>query len=175
MPALRINLGLAGDQIRILGLSEGFVSLSVVHDVANAEHEDGKGQSEVASNEPSDLKGREDIESHEDEHNRDEEECPVSSVGREWGGVRKHVVGNALDLSSAEPSEVDNQHEGVRRNEGRRGKVNEPKEDLEGGVGCDEEGNASDKRHDSNAVDGNSVLGALEKELGSLAIWKRLV
>lgn len=166
-PTLSINLRLARDNIRLGGINK----LSLVPDLPERKHDNEEPNRKVTRDEPLCVPGREHVESVEESDGAADYQSQNGPVGHQWrdpGEVRVPV--DVLGAEGAVPEEEDDDHAGVCEHEAAGGQVDEPVEDLDGGGIGGEVGDAGEEGDGEDAVDGDAGLGALEEELGGLAV-----
>ena len=166
MPTLIINLLQPTDQIRLRSPHK----LSAFPHLPNHEHEDGKEDRKVRRHEAARVKGHERVVANKEQGEDAETQGEVGGVGGPGGAVGEGGGVQALGGARAVEADEGDEHHGVGHDEGGGGEVDEPEEDLDRGVAGHEEGDARDEGDGADGVDGHAGLGALEEELGGLAV-----
>lgn len=106
---------------------------------------------------------------HEDDHDLEAESDP-GAVWLEITAVWQRLAVKTLHLASLVEAEVGDAHDDVVDNTSSGDDVGEVCQNLGGRVGQVQEGQEREDHDDEEAVDRNSVLGALAQELGGTAL-----
>lgn len=164
---LLVDLGLARVDIRRRRIHP----LGAFHHLPEGEHDDKEGQSKVRGDEPLGIKRLEHgipVEERRAKAQDHRHDGHVRLQRRDPGQVALAI--DSLGAQGAVPAEEGTGHAGVGEHQADGGQVDEPVEDVDGGVVGDQEGDARQQRDRQHTVDGDAVLGALGQELGRLAV-----
>jgi len=165
-PNLSVNGSLTGVEVDLAGL----VGLGALDDLPSEEEDEEDGDTNVGGEEVGDvpLALAEDLEFAEDQDEAEVDERAPGEVRLERRLEHEGVAVNALRLKGLLEFDVGDGDAAPGEKIGGGDEAGEPEEDVAATIGDGHEGEKGDGGRDTDAVDGDTLLVALEEELRGL-------